>query len=64
MQIKFRLREGFGLDLEYTEDICHVAIDEDGEEFVLAFNGGIIKLPFCQIYFGVFGELEEWKKCG
>lgn len=63
MQFKFRLREGFGFDVEYTQDICHIAYDEDGE-FVLAFNGGIIKLPFFQIYFGEFAELEEWKKHG
>lgn len=57
--ILFRLRQGFGLDIEYSEDICHIAADSEGNERVLAFNGGIIKLPFFQIYFGEFGFIDE-----
>lgn len=56
--ILFRVRQGFGLDIEYSEDICHIAADKDGNERVLAFNGGIIKLPFFQIYFGEFGYID------
>lgn len=57
--ILFRLRQGFGLDIEYSEDICHIAADENGKERVLAFNGGIVKLPFFQVYFGDFGFIDE-----
>ena len=53
----FRMRQGLGIDIEYSEDICHIVVDDEGQETVLAFNGGIVKLPFCQIYFGEFGEL-------
>jgi len=41
-----------GLDIEYSRDICHITEDEDGQERLLAFNGLILKLPFCQIYYG------------
>jgi len=50
--IVFRIRQGMGLDIEYSKDICHVIQDEDGKERLLAFNGLILKLPFCQIYYG------------
>jgi hypothetical protein len=54
-----RLRQGIGLDIEYSEDIVHKVVFGDDEEAFYGFNGMIIKLPFCQIYFGDMFELED-----
>jgi hypothetical protein len=62
MEVLFRFRQGLGFDAEYTEDIVHIMVDDKDDEYVVAFNGGIIKLPFCQIYFGDFGELGTLRK--
>lgn len=57
--IMFRLRQGIGLDIEYNEDIVHKVVHSDDSEAFYGFNGMIIKLPLCQIYFGDMFELEE-----
>lgn len=54
--ILIRLRQGIGFDLEYNEDICHILVDEDDKEFVVAYVGIIIKIPFFTIYLGDFYE--------
>lgn len=55
----FRLRQGIGLDIEYTEDIVHRVVYDDNTMEYLAFNGIIIKLPLCQIYFGDMFNVED-----
>lgn len=55
----FRLRQGIGLDIEYNEDIIHKVAFEDGSTDFYGFNGIIIKLPLCQIYFGDMGEMDD-----
>jgi hypothetical protein len=57
--LMLRLRQGIGLDIEYSEDIVHKVVFGDDEEAFYGFNGMIIKLPFCQIYFGDMFELED-----
>jgi len=56
--IRFALRQGIGFDIEYNDEICYIAIGEDGREVMLGFNGMIIKLPFIQIDWGEMYELE------
>lgn len=51
-----RFRQGIGLDIEYNEDICHILTDENDKEFLAAYIGIIIKIPFFTIYLGDFYE--------
>ena len=46
------LRQGFGLDIEFNQDICHIADTDEVEEGLFAFIGIIILLPFIKIYIG------------
>lgn len=55
----FRLRQGIGLDIEYNEDIIHRVVYDDSTMEYLGFNGIIIKLPLCQIYFGDMFDMED-----
>jgi hypothetical protein len=58
--IVINLRQGIGLDLEYNEDICHIVSDDnDGANFIVGFQGAIIKVPFFTIYIGEFHEITE-----
>jgi hypothetical protein len=57
--ILFRPRQGIGLDIEYTQDICHRVVYDDDSDEVLAFNGIIIKLPLCQLYIGDMFGLDD-----
>ena len=62
--LRFSFRQGVGIDIEYNEEICYIAVGEDGREMLLGFNGMIIKLPFIQIDWGDVFELElnqKWK---
>jgi uncharacterized protein YprB with RNaseH-like and TPR domain len=60
MKLIVNIRQGFGFDIEYNDDICHIVEDADnGDNFIVAFNGAIIKLPFLKIYWGEFEEVTE-----
>jgi hypothetical protein len=50
--IIIELRQGFGLDIEYNEDICHIADTDEVTDGLFAFVGIIILLPFIKIYIG------------
>ena len=60
--IRLSLRQGIGFDIEYNEEICYVAIEDDERELMLGFNGVIIKIPFVQIEIGDMFEMELNKK--
>jgi hypothetical protein len=53
------LRQGFGFDIEYNEDICHIIDEGDGIETLHAYNGIILLLPFLKIYIGDFGKIGD-----
>ena len=46
------LRQGIGFDIEYNEDICHIADTHEVTDGLFAFIGIIILLPFIKIYIG------------
>jgi hypothetical protein len=46
------LRQGIGLDIEFNQDICHIADTDEVTEGLFAFIGIIILLPFIKIYIG------------
>lgn len=46
------LRQGFGLDIEFNNDICHIASTNEIENGLFAFIGIILLLPFIKIYIG------------
>ena len=46
------LRQGIGFDIEYNEDICHIADTNEVTDGLFAFIGIIILLPFIKIYIG------------
>ena len=46
------LRQGIGLDIEFNQDICHIASTDEIEDGLFAFIGIIILLPFIKIYIG------------
>lgn len=46
------LRQGIGLDIEFNNDICHIADTDEIENGLFAFIGIIILLPFIKIYIG------------
>ena len=50
--ILIELRQGFGLDIEFNQDICHIADTDEIENGLFAFIGIIILLPFIKIYIG------------
>ena len=56
--LRFTFRQGVGIDIEYIEEICYIAVQENGHEVMLGFNGMILKLPFIQIEWGDVFELE------
>ena len=60
--IRFALRQGIGFDIEYNEEICYVALEDEEREVMLGFNGVIFKLPFIQIEIGDMFEMELNKK--
>ena len=45
-------RQGFGLDIEFNQDICHIADTDEVTDGLFAFIGIIILLPFIKIYLG------------
>lgn len=59
MELAIRPRLGIGLDIEFNEDICYRAENEDDDEgeYLLSYVGTLIKLPFCTIYIGEFYEV-------
>jgi len=50
--IVINLRQGIGIDIEFNEDICHIAQTDETEYGLFSFSGVIILLPFCKIYIG------------
>lgn len=50
--ILIELRQGIGLDIEFNQDICHIADTDEIEHGLFAFIGIIILLPFIKIYIG------------
>lgn len=50
--ILIELRQGIGLDIEFNQDICHIASTDEIEDGLFAFIGIIILLPFIKIYIG------------
>lgn len=46
------LRQGIGLDIEFNQDICHIADTDEVKDGLFAFVGIIILLPFVKIYIG------------
>lgn len=50
--IIIELRQGFGLDIEFNQDICHIASTDEIEDGLFAFIGIILLLPFIKIYIG------------
>ena len=50
--IIIELRQGFGLDIEFNNDICHIASTDEIDDGLFAFIGIIILLPFIKIYIG------------
>ena len=61
-----RLRNGFGFDIEYNEDIIHRINYEDVDgnigDALVCYNGIIAKLPFFTVYFGHFVDLDDVMK--
>ena len=53
-----QLRQGFGFDIEFNEDICHI-VDTGEKQFLYGFTGVIILLPFTKIYIGDMDEVCE-----
>ena len=50
--VLMEIRQGFGLDIEFNDDICHIANTDEIENGLFAFIGIIILLPFIKIYIG------------
>lgn len=50
--ILIELRQGIGLDIEFNQDICHIADTDEIENGLFAFIGIILLLPFIKIYIG------------
>lgn len=61
MSISFGLRQGIGIDIEFNDSIYHIVDTGDDDEEMMAFEGMIIKLPFCYFYWGDYYTLEEFK---
>ena len=53
------LRQGFGFDIEYNEDICHIVDTGEKHDTLHAYHGIILLLPFLKIYIGEFNQLGE-----
>ncbi len=53
------LRQGFGFDIEYNEDICHIVDTGDKHDTLHSYSGIILLLPFLKIYFGEFSQIGE-----
>lgn len=50
-------RQGFGLDIEFNQDICYIADTDDVEDGLFAFVGIIILLPFLKIHIGEMNHI-------
>jgi hypothetical protein len=53
------LRQGFGFDIEYNEDICHIVDTGDKHDTLHSYSGIILLLPFLKIYIGEFDQIGE-----
>jgi hypothetical protein len=52
-----RFRNGFGFDIEYNSELCYIGVNQETEdEYLLAFEGIVIKLPLIQIHIGSMEE--------
>ena len=54
-----KLRQGFGFDIEYNEDICHIVDTGEEHDTLHIYHGIILLLPFLKIYIGEFSQLGE-----
>ena len=52
-------RQGFGFDIEYNEDICHIVDTGEKYDTLHSYSGIILLLPFLKIYFGEFDQIGE-----
>ena len=57
-----KLRQGIGFDIEHNEDILHIVGFNEEEQFIAAFVGTIIKLPFISVYIGSFEPVDGWEE--
>jgi hypothetical protein len=57
--VLINLRQGFGFDIEYNEDICHIVDTGERYDTLHSYNGIIILLPFIKIYIGQFDQIGE-----
>jgi hypothetical protein len=55
------LRQGIGFDIEYNDDICHIADTNEVTDGLFAFIGIIILLPFIKIYIGEMNLIGDAK---
>lgn len=55
------LRQGIGLDIEFNQDICHIADTDEINNGLFAFIGIILLLPFIKIYIGEMNLIGKTK---
>lgn len=55
------LRQGIGLDIEFNQDICHIADTDEIDNGLFAFIGIILLLPFIKIYIGEMNLIGKTK---
>ena len=53
------LRQGIGFDIEYNEDICHIADTDEVTDGLFGFIGIVILLPFIKIYIGEMNLISD-----
>lgn len=50
--VLIELRQGIGFDIEFNDDICHIADTDEIKSGLFSFIGIILLLPFVKIYIG------------
>ena len=59
--VLIELRQGIGLDIEFNQDICHIADTDEINNGLFAFIGIILLLPFIKIYIGEMNLIGKTK---
>jgi len=59
--VLIELRQGIGLDIEFNQDICHIADTDEIDNGLFAFIGIILLLPFIKIYIGEMNLIGKTK---
>lgn len=56
MAISYGLRQGIGLDIEFSESTLHYVgnTDDEDDDELAVFIGMIVKIPFVYFYWGEF----------